>query len=130
MVGAWHGHGIASANQTRPHCVNQTGKTQSTCILLAARHGRGTAWARNAMCESAFTHISKSADVTTLLQNTDYPPTTRKHFCLKMCRKEERSYQCYIPAITLLSSIISSYGLFHSHVSMTHISLVTGSLKL
>ena len=22
MVGAWHGHGMASVNQTRPHCVN------------------------------------------------------------------------------------------------------------
>jgi hypothetical protein len=39
-------------NQTRPHCVNQMGKTHSK--PLAARHGRGTAWARHAMCESAF----------------------------------------------------------------------------
>ena len=53
MVGAWHGHGTASVNQTRPHCVNQMGKTHSK--PLAARHGRGTAWARHVMCESAFT---------------------------------------------------------------------------
>jgi hypothetical protein len=39
-------------NQTRPHCVIQMGKTHSK--PLAARHGRGTAWARHAMCESAF----------------------------------------------------------------------------
>jgi hypothetical protein len=45
--------GIASVNQTRPHCVNQMGKTHSK--PLAARHGRVTAWARHAMCESAFT---------------------------------------------------------------------------
>ena len=45
MVGAWHGHGMASVNQTRPHCVNQTGKTYSK--PLAARHGSGTAWARH-----------------------------------------------------------------------------------
>jgi len=32
---------MASVNQTRPHCVNQTGKTHSK--PLAARHGRGTA---------------------------------------------------------------------------------------
>ena len=51
VVGAWHGK--ASENQTRPHCVNQMGKTHSK--RLAARHGRGTAWARHAMCESAFT---------------------------------------------------------------------------
>jgi hypothetical protein len=39
-------------NQTRPHRVNQMRKTHSK--PLAARHGRGTAWARHAMCESAF----------------------------------------------------------------------------
>jgi hypothetical protein len=38
-------------NQTRPHCVNQMGKTHSK--PLAARHGRGTALARHAMCKSA-----------------------------------------------------------------------------
>ena len=51
MAWARHGHGMASVNQTRPHCVNQMGKTHSK--PLAARHGRGTAWARHAMCESA-----------------------------------------------------------------------------
>ena len=51
MVGAWHGHGMASVNHTRPHCINQMGKTNSK--LLAVRHGRGTPWARHAMCESA-----------------------------------------------------------------------------
>jgi hypothetical protein len=51
MVRAWHGRGMASVNQTRPRCVNQMGKTQSK--PLGARHGRGTAWARHAMCESA-----------------------------------------------------------------------------
>ena len=62
MVGAWHRHGMAIVNQIRPHCVNQMGKTHSK--PLAARHGRGTAWARHghgmgtawarhAMCESA-----------------------------------------------------------------------------
>ena len=41
MVRAWHGRGMASVNQTRSN-------------PLAARRGRGTAWARHAMCESAF----------------------------------------------------------------------------
>ena len=45
MVGACHGHGMASVNQTRPHCVNQMGKTHSKS--LAARHGRGAACARH-----------------------------------------------------------------------------------
>ena len=52
MVGAGHGRGMASVNQTRPHCVNQMGERHSK--PLAARHGRGTAWAWHAMCESAF----------------------------------------------------------------------------
>jgi len=42
---------MASVNQTRPHCVNQMGKTHSK--PLAAQHGRRTAWAQHAMCESA-----------------------------------------------------------------------------
>ena len=45
MVGAWHGHGMTSVNQTRPHCVNQMRKTHSK--PLAARNGRGTEWARH-----------------------------------------------------------------------------------
>jgi len=53
MARAGHGCGMASVNQTQPHCVNQMGKTHSK--PLAARHGGGTAWARHAMCESALT---------------------------------------------------------------------------
>jgi hypothetical protein len=51
MVRAWHRRGMASVNQTRPQCVNEMVKTHSK--PLAARHGRGMAWARHAMCESA-----------------------------------------------------------------------------
>jgi hypothetical protein len=45
MVVAWHECGMACVNQTRPHSVNQMGKTQSK--PLAARHVRGTAWAQH-----------------------------------------------------------------------------------
>ena len=44
-----HGMGMASVNQTRPHCVNQMGNTHTK--PLAARPGRGTAWVRHVMCE-------------------------------------------------------------------------------
>jgi hypothetical protein len=37
MVLEWHGRVMAFVNQTRPHCVDQMGKTQSE--PLAARHG-------------------------------------------------------------------------------------------
>jgi hypothetical protein len=62
MVRAWHGRGMASVNQTRPHCVNKMGETHSK--PLAAWHGRGTAWARHAMCESAFRECNVTTDVT------------------------------------------------------------------
>jgi hypothetical protein len=39
---AWQGKGMACVNQTRPHSVNQMGKTQSK--PLAKRRGSGTAW--------------------------------------------------------------------------------------
>ena len=52
MIRAWHESGMASVNQTRPHYVNQMEQTHSKPI--AARHGRGTAWALHTMCESAF----------------------------------------------------------------------------
>jgi hypothetical protein len=42
---AWQVNGIACVNQTRPHYVNQIGKTQSKA--LAERHGRGTAGERH-----------------------------------------------------------------------------------
>jgi len=40
-----HGMGMASVNQTWPHCVNQMGQTHSK--PLAAWHGKGTAWAQH-----------------------------------------------------------------------------------
>jgi hypothetical protein len=44
-----HIRGMACVNKTRPHCVNQMGKTQSKPV--AERHGRGTAeeWHGNGM---------------------------------------------------------------------------------
>jgi hypothetical protein len=52
---AWleHGHGMVSVDETRPYCTYQMGKTHSK--PLTARHGRGTACARHAVCESVFT---------------------------------------------------------------------------
>ena len=52
---------MASVNQTRPHCVNQMGKTHSK--PLEARHGRGTARARHAMCESALRVLTSRGEL-------------------------------------------------------------------
>jgi len=45
---AWLEHGMASVNQTRPHCVHQMGNTHSK--PLAARHGRGMGTALGTAC--------------------------------------------------------------------------------
>jgi hypothetical protein len=45
MARAQHRSGMTCVYQTRPHCVNQMGKTQPR--PLAAWHGRRTAWARH-----------------------------------------------------------------------------------
>ena len=86
MVGAWHRHGVTSVNQTRLHSVNQMGKTRSK--LLAARHGRGTAWARHGhglLCvnrpfkshteDSQIIHKDVNNSCRVLLQNKNVPFT-------------------------------------------------------
>ena len=100
MVGVWHGHDMASVNQTRPHCVKQRGKTHSK--PLAARHGRGTTWARHAICESAFRALlstllwSISGDMfvttSTLLMGTDQFPETWvfEKFTMEFSRADSR----------------------------------------
>ena len=59
----WSEHGMGMAWQVlikhgRTVYVNQMGKTHSK--PLAARHDRGTAWARHAMCESALNRQNTS----------------------------------------------------------------------
>jgi hypothetical protein len=58
MAGERHGNDMACVNLTRPHCVNQMGKTQSK--PLVEPHGRGTAWERHGMCESNTAALCKS----------------------------------------------------------------------
>ena len=81
IVAAWHGHGLASVNQTRPHCVNQIGKTHSK--PLAARRGRGAAWARHAMCESVFNvHFSSSSFGWNISRRRSQLRSIRRPLCL------------------------------------------------
>ena len=74
---AWseHGMGMPTVNHTRPHCVNQMGKTHSK--PLAARHGRGVAWARHAMCESTFSVLDYCAYVHSVANNLNHKFNTR-----------------------------------------------------
>jgi hypothetical protein len=53
MVVAWHGRGMTCVNQTRSHCVDQMGKTQSK--PSAKRHGRRAAWEWHGVCELTLT---------------------------------------------------------------------------
>jgi hypothetical protein len=55
MVVAWHGCSMGCVNQTRPYCVNQTGKTQSK--PSAVWHRRRMAWDQYGMCELALTGL-------------------------------------------------------------------------
>jgi hypothetical protein len=52
MAGERQGNSMACVNQIRPHCVNQTGKTQSKPLAKRHENGMGTAWERHGMCES------------------------------------------------------------------------------
>jgi len=76
MVRAWHWCRMASVNQTRPHCVNQMGKTHSK--PLTTRHGRGTAWARHAMNQPLNSHRSRyvtfisKCDCTSCVHNSSW----------------------------------------------------------
>jgi hypothetical protein len=67
---ARHGRGTACVKQTRPHCVNHMGKTQSK--PLAAWHGMGTAWERHGMCVLAFMVPSDGC----MISQTIYLPAT------------------------------------------------------
>ena len=86
VVGAWHGEGMASVNQIRPHCVNQMGKTRSK--PLAARHGMawhgmGAAWARHAMCESVLKVLEAKLLLYTprrYMEERRYIPTDYSHW--------------------------------------------------
>ena len=81
MVGAWHGHGMTSVNQTRPHCVNQMGKAHSK--PLAVRHCRGTAWARHG---NGMLCVNRPLASTVLLCSLMVPP-------LSLCWMEQNTVQ-------------------------------------
>jgi hypothetical protein len=81
-AGKWQGNGRETAgerqendmvymNQTRPHCVNQVGKTQSKA--LAQRHGRESAWERHGVCESVFTVLLQQCHRQLILYSSSIP---------------------------------------------------------
>jgi hypothetical protein len=127
---AWvqHGYGTASVNQIRPHSVNQMGKTHSK--PLAARHGRGTAWARHVMCESAFSVLCNTAStsaVTVLAKPCDMVQnliilSTWIHF-----------YSCalqFIHKITFKMSTFYVFTLCHTHTHTVHYLISRINLQL
>ena len=85
MARAWHGRVMASVNQTRPHCVNQMGKTHSK--PLAARHGHGMLCVNrplgcarehicetgSALCRSPLTLVTSSCQSEILSENSRGP---------------------------------------------------------
>ena len=101
---AWseHGMGMASVNQTRPHCVNQMGNTHYK--PSAAQHGRGMAWARRGhgmLCVNrpllfTITHSSKSLLVTYCLVTTFGPECGPSHG--HYARTRQCTRKLYVPS--------------------------------
>jgi len=112
-VRAWHGRGMASVNQTRLHCVNQMGKTHSK--PLVARHGRETAWARHAMCESAFTHQDLFRFRQSILAPSDRN-NCLQHFLLSPVMEE------WFPEIPLLKNLTTINNVYNT-IYVRYISL-------
>jgi hypothetical protein len=90
MVRAWHGHGMASVNQTGPHCVNQMGKTHSK--PYAARH---------AMCERAF----RDSASYWIQWRPSHPQFNAKQRCLSQVRVIFNEMQWKISSHILVSLV-------------------------
>jgi hypothetical protein len=124
-------------NQTRPHCVNQMGKTHSK--PLAARHGRGTAWARHAMCESAlrrplyrhsrFLQTGTGIKQQHLLNNVNMAPLQTFHyglhfprnFTMRMAAPFWRKRRLYLRTRILLSWWNINYKCIPSAITLGNI---------
>jgi hypothetical protein len=78
---------------------NQMGKTHSK--TLAARHGRGTAWARHAVCESAFKYLLSINNFTVYFVISTIKDK-RKHLCNKVQCVQLKSGPILIWVIYLL----------------------------
>ena len=104
---------MASVNQTRSHCVNQTGKTHSK--PLAARHGMGAASARRAMCESAFS-VMKQMSLACLTKSTNVLLTLAIPMCylIHVQYKISVKTQQFITLNTILGRLVSTL-LSHLH---------------
>jgi len=74
---AWHVHGMANVNQTRPHCVNQMGKTHSK--LLAAWHGMAGERHGRGMETACYVWIGLKC--VKLFYTHRVPPTSYGHSC-------------------------------------------------
>jgi hypothetical protein len=115
---AWAWHGMASVNQTWPHCVNQMGKTHSK--PLAVRHGRGATWARHAVCELAFTGHKTLGGCLYLIGLIDSPLCRR-------CRAEEETSAHVFCECEALASLRHAYlgSFFLDPEDVGSLSLVT-----
>jgi hypothetical protein len=88
-------------NQTRPHCVNQMGKTQSK--PLAERHGRETVWEWHVMCE-----LELSVPVSEVLCSI---PALGLWACITDCVTKEltgKNNSCILVKCSVLLSIVPS----------------------
>jgi len=88
IVRVWNGHGMASVNQTRLHCVNQMGKTHSKSLV--ARHVHGMPCVNRPLWCVMHTHISFSQYKARFNSSYDAPKLTFPPDCLLFCAPEPR----------------------------------------
>ena len=99
---------MASVNQTRPHCVNQVGKTHSK--PLAARHDRGTAWARHGngmLCMNRPLDVRKKPP--TSLNAMDPPHSSVGEVAEGIRRYKAREVRCEVARV--LQQTLTNVGL-------------------
>ena len=89
MVGAWHGHGMASVKQTRPHCVNQMGKTHSK--PLAARHGHGVLCVNRPLLCRKWSELNVEPHVHVILSGIRHSSTNKSFHFIAICRSNMAS---------------------------------------
>ena len=97
MVRAWHGHGMASVNQTRPHCVNQMGKTHSN--PLAARHGHGIGTACY-VCESALRALARAVTESESIVFYRITWIVTYYTACRACESQQELFECNVICIS------------------------------
>jgi hypothetical protein len=110
MAGERDGNGKACVNQTRSHCVNQMGKTQTK--PLAERHGNGMVCVNPPLTQQTIRplNISSTVLLLTQLQNQDITKVERQV-------KKKTAYHTWIQRVIIAEfvAVTNTESRFCSH---------------